>query len=298
MSYVLTFVSSSPDYPVTEDLIPKAIEILRTYGISQTCQPVWLSKDKAIDVGISDMPPMDGFLDMRRMTDVEDIDVFAIDVDHRRKKLLVADMESTIIKNEALDDLAEYAEVQEQVAKITAKAMAGELDFNLAIRERVKLLEGLSADLLKNVYDNIKLNEGAEQMIKVMRSFGCQCILVSGGFTYFTSRIARSLGFDHDHGNQLEIRDGVITGRVLDPILDKNAKLDYLKHYMTQMRITQNNVMAIGDGANDLEMLRYASFGVGYKPKDIVAQEIPNIIKHGDFTAALYAQGYSDYHLP
>ncbi len=297
MSFVLTFVASSPEKPVTETFISDCLRALRRYDTVQTCAPVWLSPKKAVEIGISNYPSDEAFSDLRNKADFEEIDFLVVVLENRRKRLLIADMESTIIKNEMLDELAEYAGVQQQVAEITARAMEGEIDFHSAIRERVGLLKGLSSDLLNETFEKLEYNEGAHKMIQTMRNYGCQCILVSGGFTFYTSRVARALGFDYDHANDLEIKGGIITGKVLDPILDKHAKFDYLRHYMSKLGIQKDSVMAIGDGANDLLMLKEAGLGVGYKPKDAVAREVHNIIRHGDFTVALYAQGFNDYHL-
>lgn len=297
MSYVLTFVASKSSKPVTEYFLQEAMAILKRHGIVRTCEFSWLSPDRAVDIGLSDFPPSKTFPDLRSLADHEEIDFFVTAIEKRRKTLLMADMESTIIKNEMLDELAEYADVQDKVAQITANAMEGKIDFHAAIHERAGLLKGLSADLLSETLSKIEFNDGAEKMISVMRKHGCNCVLISGGFTFYTSRVAAKLGFNNHHANDLEVLDGIITGKVRDPILDKHEKLAHLKHYRNEMHIPAEEVMAIGDGANDLLMLHEADFGIGYKPKEAVAKEIYNIIRHGDFTAALYAQGYNDDHL-
>jgi phosphoserine phosphatase len=202
-------------------------------------------------------------------------------------------MDSTIVKGETLDDLAEFAQVQEEVAEITHLAMNGKLDFHQAIRERVKLLKGLEASALRKTLEKTQISPGAQKLIRVMREHGAICILVSGGFTFFTSHFSKTLGFHMHHGNEIEIEDGKLTGKVIEPILDKYAKLELMKEYIQKSKITAHKSMAIGDGANDLPMLKAAGLGIGYRCKDVVAKEIPNIILHGDLSAALYAQGYT-----
>lgn len=296
MSYVLTLVSSHPDKPLSDRHIKDAVEIISEYDISQTCEPVWLSLDKAVDIGITEKPSAQltaHFLDLFAKYE---IDFFMTNADRRAKKLLVADMDSTIVSGETLDDLAEFAGIKDKVAAITQLAMEGKLDFRSALKERVGLLKGLSEEALTKTLVRIVINPGAKTLIKTMKKHGAKCVLVSGGFTYFTSAIGDRVGFDHNHGNELEIDRGKLTGKVFDPVLDKFAKVDFLKKYCTKLKIKEDDALTIGDGANDIPMLKAAGLGIGFHPKGTVKTQIDNLILYGDLTAALYAQGYSDQH--
>ena len=221
------------------------------------------------------------------------IDFFITKNEARQKKLLLADMDSTIAEGETLDDLAEHAGLKDKIAAITALAMEGKLNFHQAIRERVGLLKGLSTNALTETLAKTKLNPGAEIFVRTMRAHGATCVLVSGGFKFFTAAIADRAGFEFNHGNELGIEDDKLTGKVIDPILDKYAKVDFLKNYMKNNTLSPEDCLTIGDGANDLPMLKMAGLGIGYHPKDAVKAEIGNCILYGDLTAALYAQGYT-----
>lgn len=200
-------------------------------------------------------------------------------------------MDSTIIAEETLDELAAFAGIKDKIAAITTRAMNGELDFEAALRERVALLKGLPETALQETLDKMVVNPGAQTFIQTMRDSGATCVLVSGGFTFFTSRVANAVGFHSNHGNTLEIENGVLKGTVGLPILDKFAKLSFLKDYAGKLGIGLDETLTIGDGANDLPMLKAAGLGIGYYPKKAVADEVNSVIQFGDFTAALYAQG-------
>ncbi|MCD8498220.1 MAG: phosphoserine phosphatase SerB [Alphaproteobacteria bacterium] len=204
---------------------------------------------------------------------------------------MLADMDSTIIAEETLDELAAYAGIKDQIAAITARAMNGELDFHAALRERVSLLQGLEEHALAETLERMKVNDGAPEFIAAMRKSGATCVLVSGGFTFFTGAVADKVGFHNHHGNTLLIEGGKLTGGVGEPILDKDSKLAYLKDYAGKLGISLAETLTIGDGANDLPMLKAAGLGIGYYPKKAVADEVDSVIQYGDFTAALYAQG-------
>jgi phosphoserine phosphatase len=221
------------------------------------------------------------------------IDVNMVTADSsRRKRLLVADMESTIIEQECLDELAGFAGVQEQISDITARAMRGELDFEAALKERLGLLKGLDADLLQRVYDGVTLMPGAETLVHTMRRHGATCALVSGGFTFFTQRIAARLGFDLHRANTLEIADGKVAGTVASPILGREAKLQTLQELTKAGGLQPGETIAVGDGANDLAMIEAAGLGVAFRAKPILSQRAAACIVHGDLTALLYLQGY------
>lgn len=222
-----------------------------------------------------------------------DINIVPDDLAWRRKKLLVADMESTIIEQECLDELAEYAGVRPRIADITERAMRGELDFEAALKERVGLLAGLDANVLQEIYDQrVTLMPGAATLIATMKKHGATCALVSGGFTFYTERIARRLGFDVQQANRLEIADGRIAGTVAMPILGREAKLEALQRLARECGLTEHETLATGDGANDLAMIKAAGLGVAFRAKPIVAAEAAASLRHGDLTGLLYLQGY------
>ena len=210
----------------------------------------------------------------------------------KRIRLLVADMESTIITCECLDELAEYVGLRDKIEAITARAMNGELDFAAALNERVALLKGLSEEALKEVYEKkAQLMPGAKELVSAMKANGAYCMLVSGGFDYYTTRVKSRLGFDEERSNKLEIRDGVLTGRVIPPILGKEAKLAALNETCARLNIAPSETLAVGDGANDLPMLLAAGLGVAYRAKPSVRAAAKARVNHADLTALLYAQG-------
>ncbi len=221
------------------------------------------------------------------------VDWVVQDADERRKKALLADMDSTLIQQECIDELAAEAGVGDHVADITARAMRGELDFEPALRERVRLLKNLPSSIIQSVLDKrITLMPGARELVATMRAHGAYCALVSGGFTQFTSNIAETLGFDEHRANTFDIQDGVLTGNVIDPILGREAKVEALKDVTRKHAIETSDVIAVGDGANDLGMLSLAGSGVALHAKPIVAEQARFRIDHGDLTALLYIQGY------
>lgn len=226
-----------------------------------------------------------------------DINIVPDDIAYRRKKLLVADMESTIIEQEMLDELADFVGLRQKISDITERAMRGELDFEAALKERVGLLAGLDAKVLDEVAARITLMPGAEALIKTLKANGCYCALVSGGFTVFTERIARRLGFDEHQANVLEVANGKLTGRVEEPILGREAKLMALNRLAARLGLHAPLTMTVGDGANDLAMIGAAGLGVAFRAKPKVREttlELSNgaVITCADLTGLLYLQGY------
>lgn len=211
----------------------------------------------------------------------------------RKKRLFVADMDSTIINVECLDELADFAGVKAAVSAITERAMRGELEFEGALHERVAMLKGLSLTALEECYEErVRLNPGARTAVETMARNGARCVLVSGGFTFFTRRVAQAAGFHEQRGNTL-IDDGeALTGKVGEPILGREAKLATLKEEAGQLHLPLEETLAIGDGANDLAMIKAAGLGIAYRAKPIVAEQAAARIDHADLTAVLYFQGY------
>ena len=211
----------------------------------------------------------------------------------RKKRLLIADMDSTMIQQECIDELANEAGVGAHVAGITARAMNGELNFEDALRERVGLLRGLSESVITTVIrDRITLMPGGRQLVATMRANGAYAALVSGGFTAFTAQIATTLSFDENRANLLLVQNGKLTGKVADPILGRAAKVQALEEISARLGITPQEAIAVGDGANDLGMLGLAGAGVALHAKPVVAAECDIRINHGDLTALLFLQGY------
>ena len=212
----------------------------------------------------------------------------------RKKRLLLADMDSTMIQQECIDELADEAGVGAHVAGITARAMNGELDFEAALRERVGLLKGLPEAVIERVYqDRITFMPGGKALLATMKAQGGYAALVSGGFTAFTARVAEALGFDENRANTLNAENGVLSGTVGMPILGKQAKLDALLEITARLGITPEEAMAVGDGANDLAMLNRAGAGVALHAKPSVAAQCDIRVNHGDLTALLFMQGYA-----
>ena len=211
----------------------------------------------------------------------------------RRKRLFLADMDSTIIGCECLDELADFAGVKTQVAAITERAMRGEIDFDGALTERVAMLKGLPVSALQQCYDErVRLNPGARTVVQTLRANGARCVLVSGGFTFFTERVAAAAGFHQQRANRFVERGDVLTGQVETPILGREAKLQTLREEAQALEINLAAACVIGDGANDLAMIEAAGLGVAYRAKPVVAAQADARIDHADLTALLYFQGY------
>jgi phosphoserine phosphatase len=212
----------------------------------------------------------------------------------RKKRLLIADMDSTIINVECLDELADFAGLKAEISAITERTMRGELPFEAALRERVAMLKGLPVTALQQTYDErVRLNPGARTLVRTMAANGARCVLVSGGFSFFTSRVAQAALFQAHRGNTLGEADGLLTGTVGEPILGREAKLEALKEEAATKQLPLSATLAIGDGANDLAMIEAAGLGVAYHAKPIVAAQADARVDHTDLTSLLYFQGYS-----
>ena len=252
----------------------------------------WLDPGVAAEFAVPAMPEnrWQVWEDMQSLK----VDLVVQPTEGRRKRLLLADMDSTMIQQECIDELADEAGVGAYVAGITARAMNGELDFEAALKERVGLLKGLPEAVIERVYrDRITFMPGGRNLISTMKANGGHAALVSGGFTAFTARVAEALGFDENRANTLHAEDGKLTGTVAEPILGKQAKLDALEQISARLGLDMGETMAVGDGANDLAMLNRAGAGVALHAKPSVAAQCDIRVNHGDLTALLFIQGYA-----
>ena len=254
-----------------------------------------LSPDRALEwpVGARDGAPL--LAKARKIAEGFKLDINIIATAHRRKKLLIADMDSTIINVECLDELADMAGLKPKIAAITERAMRGELEFEAALRERVGMLKGLPLSALERTYaERVRLNPGAKNLLATMRANGAHTMLVSGGFGFFTRRVAEAAGFHAERGNTLLDDGAALTGEVSTPILGREAKLQALEEAAANLQLDFAETLAVGDGANDLAMIQRAGLGVAYHAKPVVAEAAGAAIDHGDLTALLYLQGYTD----
>ncbi|WP_045387780.1 phosphoserine phosphatase SerB [Falsirhodobacter sp. alg1] len=282
----VVLMMTSPLRPVLDDGTVDAVR--KDWGGSETR---WLNAGIAAEFAISAEPA--DFWDRWQLLQAEGIDLALVPDTGRRKRLLLADMDSTMIQQECIDELADEAGVGAHVAGITARAMNGELDFDAALRERVGLLKGLPVSVIDRVVDTrLTMMPGGATLIATMKGQGAKAALVSGGFTDFTARVAQRLGFDENRANTLLAADGVLTGEVGTPILGREAKVTALNEITAEMGVTPAEAIAVGDGANDLGMLGLAGMGVALHAKPAVAAQCALRINHGDLTALLYLQGY------
>ncbi len=266
-------------------------DIARARAVVGGAEPVILSPNRAVDIACATAPDLQL---VRAVLAGSQIDALAVKRRGRRKALLVADMDSTIVDGETLDDLAHRAGSGDAVAAITRRSMNGEIDFADALAERAATLRGVSLTALAETWSEVRLVPGARALIATMRRHGALCVLVSGGFTYFTERVAALCGFDDHRANVLLDDGALLTGEVARPILDREAKRQALDAFTLQRGVKRSATLAVGDGANDLDMLRQAGLGIAFRPKPILAEAIANRIDHADLRALLFAQGYND----
>lgn len=288
MALVATLVANPSNPVLSPDIAERAASAVKASGL------YWLADGIACDIVLAD--GTDGQAAEANLLAViasAPIDLVIQEQETRRKKLLIADMDSTMIGQECIDELAAEVGLKEKVAAITARAMNGEIAFEPALRERVALLKGLPISVVDEVIaKRITLTPGGPELIATMKSKGHYTALVSGGFTVFTSRIAATLGFDENRANILLEEGGLLSGHVAEPILGKQAKVDALNDIAARLGISPEDAIAVGDGANDLGMLHLAGSGVALHAKPAVAAEADIQINHGDLTALLYIQGY------
>jgi phosphoserine phosphatase len=258
-------------------------------------EPRWLALGEAADIDFDGNGDRRTLADTLRAAAGPGIDVVVQPSAHRRKKLFLADMDSTMIGQECIDELADVLGVKSHVAAITERAMRGEIDFEPALRERVALLKGLPVSVVDEVLrERITLTPGGRLLVQTMRRYGARAYLVSGGFTLFTDRVAAMIGFDGNRANTLTVVDGhKLAGAVAEPIFGRDGKRAALIELRQEFGLGKLDTIAVGDGANDLDMILEAGLGVAYHAKPKVAAAAPARIEHGDLTALLYVQGYS-----
>ena len=288
MALVATLVANPSNPVLTPGIAEQAAEAIKASGL------YWLADGVACDIALRDGTDAKAAeANILAVISGAQIDLVIQEQESRRKKLLIADMDSTMIGQECIDELAAEVGLKELVAAITARAMNGEIAFEPALRERVALLKGLPISVVDEVIaKRITLTPGGPELIATMKAKGHYTALVSGGFTVFTNRIAATLGFDENRANTLLEDGGILSGFVTEPILGKQAKVDALNEISARLGISPKEAIAVGDGANDLGMLHLAGSGVALHAKPAVAAEAQMRINHGDLTALLYIQGY------
>ncbi|WP_432287992.1 phosphoserine phosphatase SerB [Aminobacter sp. BA135] len=289
MPLIATLISHPDRALLAPSLADKASRALGASAI------VWLAEAVACDIALpAGLSADDAHASLAAALTGEAIDFAIQDNATRRKKILIADMDSTMIEQECIDELADEIGVKDRVADITARSMNGEIAFEPALRERVALLAGLDAAVIDRIIDTrLTLTSGGKTLVATMKAHGAYAALVSGGFDVFTSRIAAKLGFDENRANHLIEADGKLTGKVSEPILGRAAKAVALNEISTRLGLTPTDAMAVGDGANDLDMIRLAGSGVALHAKPSVAAQAKIRIDNSDLTALLYLQGYS-----
>lgn len=289
MTHVLIALTDPAKPSLDAELLAELAAALPSPG-----EPAWLRSGEAAEIPFSPRLAVDQQLSRLRQRFVAyPVDLAILPVSQRRKKLLLADMDSTMIRQECIDELAAELGLKAHVSAITERAMRGEIPFEAALRERVALLKGLPASIADRlIAERIELTPGGRTLIATMRANGAYTALVSGGFTLFTGPISRKLGFDEHRSNSLGQADGKLDGTVHDPILGAEAKQAALAELTARLGLTPGQAMAVGDGANDLPMLAAAGLGVAFHAKPKVAEAADVRIDHGDLTALLYLQGY------
>jgi phosphoserine phosphatase len=289
MPHILTLVA--PPGGLSHHMLAPVLAALAAGGAD--CRaPDWLSEGEALDIPFSGMAPAAAQSAAQAALAGQRVDAIVQSAATRRKALLLADMDSTIVTTETLDELAAEAGLKERIAAITARAMNGELDFKSALRERVAMLKGLPEAALQRTWETTELMPGARALVATMRAAGAHAALVSGGFTFFTGRVAALVGFHEHHANQLILADGALAGTVAEPILDRDSKLATLLHLTQSLGLPMERTLTVGDGANDLPMLQAAGLGIAFRAKPTVQAQAQARVNHGDLTALLFAQGF------
>lgn len=289
-----TFITlvAPTDGDLTDAVVTRVAGVIKAQGVPDIATH-WLSKGRALDfvlpVARSDLTDML----RQKFNEFGRFDVF-VQTDHipRQKKLFFADMDATMIEGETLDDIAAEVGAKDKIAPITEAAMRGEIDFAESLRQRLQILKGTKIDIFQKVLSAVKPSAGAAEALRILKRHGTHCVLVSGGFDLFTSAVAATLGFHEHFGNRVIFEQGRLTGDVLSPILDKEAKKQKLMTICRARHIDPHLTLAVGDGSNDIPMLQTAGTGVGYFAKPKVVPITPHHIRYSDLLSLAYIQGY------
>lgn len=291
MDNVLTLITNRALNALDDTTVLSARAALQECGAEIGAND-WLSEEEAVDIPFDKIKPNLAETAVRTALGKAKIDVIAQRTYRRRKKLLIADMDSTIVIGETLDELAAFAGLKNEITAITERAMRGELDFEEALHARVSMLKDLDESYLAQTMDDVELSPGATELVKTMRAHGAFTALISGGFSYFTDRIRESVGFHSSLGNHLGMKNGKLTGKVIPPIVGKEVKLEMMIDMAEQQSLGISQTMSIGDGANDVPMLSKAGIGIAYHAHPVARVAARARLDHVDLTGALFIQGY------
>jgi phosphoserine phosphatase len=290
MRLVATLIAEPRSGRLTPELAAAALA--RVAPGSPADSITWLAPGVACDLPVGDMGADVAGRRLREALGAAPVDTLVQPREGRRKRLLIADMESTIIVNEMVDELAEFVNIRQQVADITARAMSGEIPFRRALKDRAALLGGLEEEVLMAARQRIRFTQGALTLVRTMASHGCHTALITGGFQIFAKWVQERAGFDDQFANILIIDSGIVTGEVAEPVIGKAGKREVMENLAAEHDISLADVMAVGDGANDVDMLTRAGAGVAFHAKPAVRQAARCRVDHADLTALLYMQGY------
>ncbi len=288
-TYTLTLIGNLRSGPLLPSHLGQVCKHLNL-----DCTPDWLAENEACDLAFpSELSAAEIMAQALAALEGTTIDATCTPTKGRRKRMLISDMDSTIINQECIDELGEAYGIGPKIRKITQKVITGQIGFPDALRQRLALMDGMPENLLMQVFnERITLMPGARTLVRTMARHGAHCVLVSGGFSFFTGRIAQIVGF-HDHqANELIFEDGKLTGKVVEPILGRSAKLETLTRLCMEHDLLPYDVLAVGDGANDIKMIREAGLGVAFHGSDSLKMQANACINHADLTALLFAQGY------
>tara|TARA_B100001093_G_C26683497_1_gene951529 strand:+ start:145 stop:1041 length:897 start_codon:yes stop_codon:yes gene_type:complete len=290
MEKILTLVSNNKNI-----ITPLRIEAIE-YLIKVKTVKIWLNENIACDISFSTKAgneiSSDTMMRLSKLLNSFEYDWSIQNKKDRGKKIFMSDMDSTIIKQECIDEIAYYADIQEEVIGITKMSMEGHIPFEEALKRRVSLLKGIKLEALNEIYNNkIQITDGADTLLKTLKKVNIRTILVSGGFTFFTDKLSKKLGFDENYANTLEVNDKYLTGKLLSPIIDGSSKKKVLNDTVRRLKVDRNDVIAVGDGANDIEMINAAGLGISYKAKEILKQHSDGQINYTNLESILYFIG-------
>ena len=294
MTLVLTLTSDRLIYKLHPELVHQVEQLLFSKGATN-CFNYWLAQGMAAEINFDGIPKEVAHESVELFLERVPVDKNIQKDINRRKKMLLADMDSTILQIETLDEIGHAIGKAREIAMITETAMNGDIDFETALRNRVKLLAGLNINqLIELVLEKLLITQGASTLVTTMKANGAVTALVSGGFTVITEIIREKLNFDLCHGNTLVVDSSIVTGDLKPPIIDGNTKAAILHQECKRLEISMNDTLAVGDGANDIPMLAEAGLGIGFRPKPVVKKHVSNIIEHCDLRGVLFLQGFAE----